>query len=257
MRPGAQGFIWRKRDVFDTVPAAPVKSGDNVVNLPAQQQDWTKKDTVKLARSLLGQTLVRRYSDGTVERRRITEVEAYDGEADLACHARVGRTPRTEILYGVGGQWYVYLCYGVHEMLNLVVGPRNHPAAILIRGVEGVFGPGRVTKHLKINRSLNGCFAQEETGLWVETSLEPVKPHRIYAGPRIGVDFAGPKWASVPWRFILLPEGSRTPHRGHARAKQPARQATQASPSRAEPTRKGRSSRTKGRSARRRKQPSD
>ena len=78
----------------------------------------------------------------------ITEVEAYDGERDRTCHARFGRTPRSEVLYGAGGVWYVYLCYGVHEMLNLVVGPAGWPAAVLIRGVDGITGPGRLTRAL-------------------------------------------------------------------------------------------------------------
>src|SRR3982750_2212294 len=110
------------------------------------------RKTVSLARWLLGKYLVRRWPDGRDEARMIIEVEAYHGESDQACHARAGRTKRTEVLYGPGGIWYVYLCYGIHEMLNLVVGPRDWPAAILIRGVEGAIGPGRVTKALGIHR---------------------------------------------------------------------------------------------------------
>ena len=110
------------------------------------------KKTVALARWLLGKHLVRRFPDGREEARMIVETEAYDGERDLACHARAGRTKRTEVMYAAGGIWYVYLCYGVHELLNLVVGPRDWPAAILIRGVEGAIGPGRVTKALGVDR---------------------------------------------------------------------------------------------------------
>ena len=167
------------------------------------KRDWTAKNTVKLAKSLLGQVLARRMPDGSVERRIITEVEAYDGETDLASHARVGRTPRTEVLYRAGGHWYVYLCYGIHEMLNLVVGPEDHPAAVLIRGVEGLVGPGRLTKGLAINRTLNGLPAHEDSQLWIEDGPAPVNPKSILAGPRIGVDFAGPIWSAVPWRFRL------------------------------------------------------
>src|SRR5687768_5165724 len=93
------------------------------------------KRTVFLARWLLGKFLVRRFADGLADARMIIETEAYCGESDLACHARAGRTKRTEVMYAEGGVWYVYLCYGIHEMLNLVVGPRDWPAAILIRGV--------------------------------------------------------------------------------------------------------------------------
>ena len=99
---------------------------------------FQRRATVAQARWLLGKHLVRRHADGRMESRIITETEAYDGERDLACHARVGRTDRTEVMYAAGGVWYVYLCYGVHEMLNLVVGPADWPAAVLIRGLEGV-----------------------------------------------------------------------------------------------------------------------
>lgn len=156
-----------------------------------------------LARRLLGKFLVRRLPDGRIEARLITEVEAYCGEEDLACHASRGRTPRTEVLYAAGGVWYVYLCYGVHEMLNLVVGPRDWPAAVLIRGVEGIAGPGRLTKALGIGRALNTAPAAPASGLWIEDRGGPKGRARIAAAPRIGVDYAGPIWAGKPWRFTL------------------------------------------------------
>jgi DNA-3-methyladenine glycosylase len=164
---------------------------------------WQAKKTVALARSLLGRHLVRRLPDGRLEARRITEVEAYDGERDLACHARAGRTARTEVMYGPGGVWYVYLCYGIHEMLNLVVGPPDWPAAILIRGVEGISGPGRVTRQLAIDRQLNGTPAAPDSGLWIEDRGGRVPRGKIQATPRIGVAYAGKIWASKPWRFVL------------------------------------------------------
>ena len=143
-------------------------------HLPAET--WHAKKTVALARGLLGRHLVRRWPDGRVEARLITEVEAYDGERDLACHAAKGRTRRTETLYAAGGVWYVYLCYGIHEMLNLVVGPPDWPAAVLIRGVAGLAGPGRLTKALAIGRELNGAVARPESGLWVEDRGVRVPP---------------------------------------------------------------------------------
>src|SRR5450631_3066195 len=121
------------------------------------------RKTVALARWLLGKHLVRRWR-GKIEARLITEVEAYDGEHDLASHARFGRTARTDVMYAAGGVWYVYLCYGVHEMLNVVVGPRDWPAAVLIRGIEGASGPGRVTKALGIDRKLNRSRATLRAG---------------------------------------------------------------------------------------------
>lgn len=163
---------------------------------------WGDEDTVAIARGLLGATLARRMDDGSVRRLLITETEAYHGPEDRACHASKGRTGRTEVMFGPAGHWYVYLCYGVHEMLNLVTGPVDWPAAVLIRGVEGLNGPGRLTRALEIDRALNGRAAIEECGLWIETA-EPglAKDSEIVAGPRVGVDYAGPEWAGMPWRF--------------------------------------------------------
>jgi DNA-3-methyladenine glycosylase len=148
----------------------------------------------------LGKVLVRSGADGRIEGI-ITEVEAYHTAADLACHASKGRTKRTELLFGPAGIWYVYLCYGIHEMLNLVTGPAKHPAAILIRGIQGVSGPGRVTRHLSVDRRLNGAPARPESGLHVEDWGLVIPRGRIVAGPRVGIDYAGPVWAAKPWRF--------------------------------------------------------
>src|SRR6185369_1528244 len=109
----------------------------------------------------------------------------------------------TAPLYEDGGIWYVYLCYGIHEMLNLVVGPRDWPAAVLIRGVEGVQGPGRVTKNLDINRSLNGARAEPASGLWLEDRGVRVPKKCVQVTPRIGVDYAGIIWSKKLWRFVL------------------------------------------------------
>ena len=168
---------------------------------PVPATRWQTKDTLAQAAALVGKLLVRRLPDGRVIARRITEVEAYDGESDKACHAARGRTPRTETLYAAGGAWYVYLCYGMHEMLNLVVGPEGWPAAILIRGIEGIAGPGRVTRALQIGRALNGTPAAPGSGLWIEEDGLVVSRRRITTSPRIGVGYAGPVWAAKPWRF--------------------------------------------------------
>ena len=163
-----------------------------------------RRATVAQARWLLGKHLVRRHPDGRTEARIITETEAYDGECDLACHARAGRTARTEVMYAPGGCWYVYLCYGCNELLNVVVGPPDWPAAVLIRGVEGISGPGRLTRALGIGRSLNGATAcGAESGLWLEERGVHFPRSAVTAGPRVGVDFAGPVWAAKPWRFRL------------------------------------------------------
>jgi DNA-3-methyladenine glycosylase len=158
---------------------------------------------VGLARSLLGKYLVRT-TPGETRAGMITEVEAYDGELDLACHARAGRTARTEVMYREGGYWYVYLVYGLHEMLNLVTGPAGRPAAVLLRGLEELSGPGRLTRALHIDRTLNGAPALPASGLHLEDRGVQVRPKWIRATPRIGVDYAGPKWAAMPWRFVLV-----------------------------------------------------
>jgi DNA-3-methyladenine glycosylase len=166
------------------------------------------KKTVALARWLLGKHLVRRFPDGREEARMIVETEAYHGESDQACHARAGRTKRTEVMYGPGGVWYVYLCYGIHEMLNLVVGPRDWPAAILIRGVEGAIGPGRVTKALAIDRKLNAASATDPaSGLWLEDRGVHVPAKLVQKTPRIGIDYAGPLWSMKHWRFVITDVG--------------------------------------------------
>ncbi len=164
---------------------------------------WRSSDTVAHARALLGKFLVRRFADGRVESRIITEVEAYDGSGDLACHASKGRTARTEVMFAPAGVWYVYLCYGVHELLNLVTGPRDYPAAILIRGLQNVNGPGRLTKALGITRALNGTPAAKSSNLWIEDHGTVIPSDAILATPRIGVDFAGPVWSQKLWRFRL------------------------------------------------------
>lgn len=172
-----------------------------------------------LSRWLLGKYLVRRWPDGREEARMIVETEAYCGESDLACHARAGRTKRTEVMYGEGGAWYVYLCYGIHEMLNLVVGPRDWPEAILIRGVEGAVGPGRVTKTLGIDRQLNATAADPTSGLWLEDRGVRVPRGGVKITPRIGVDYAGPIWSTKHWRFSFHPSARPTPPPERPRSK--------------------------------------
>jgi DNA-3-methyladenine glycosylase len=164
------------------------------------------KNTVALARRLLGKLLAVAGPDGAVRRARICEVEVYHGERDKASHASRGRTPRNRVMYDEGGVWYVYLCYGIHEMLNLVTGPRDHPSAILIRGVEGVAGPGKLTRVLGIDRRFNARPATPASGLWLEDDGFRLPRGAIRKSPRIGVDYAGPLWAGKPWRFYYEPK---------------------------------------------------
>jgi DNA-3-methyladenine glycosylase len=176
---------------------------------PINPEIFVRKHTVAAARFLLGKVLVRAQPDGTVRRHIITETEAYHSVKDLACHASKGRTPRTDVLFRRGGIWYVYLCYGIHEMLNLVIGPEGFPGAVLVRGVHDVIGPGRVTKALQIGRALNGRPADVASGLWLENDRLVVKKQWIRSTPRIGVDYAGDIWAAKPWRFVVDAEGVR------------------------------------------------
>jgi len=168
-------------------------------------KSFQSEKTVRLARSLIGKLLVRREPGAQPTRHLIIETEAYDGEHDLACHASKGRTTRTEVMYQSGGRWYVYLCYGVHEMLNLVTGPSGYPAAILIRGIATVSGPGRLTKRLRITRTLNNAPAIPASGLHVEDDGIELPRGSIKSGPRVGVDYAGAHWAAKHWRFWLVP----------------------------------------------------
>lgn len=153
-------------------------------------------------------------------RARIVETEAYHSEADLACHAARGRTPRTEPLYAKSGTLYVYLCYGLHQMLNLVCDVEGTPSAVLIRAIaitagEDVArerrqnlrtplarlanGPGRVAQALALNRN--------HSGLELGQAICPLKLHPASSRPplanggRIGVAYAGPEWGAKPWRW--------------------------------------------------------
>ena len=118
---------------------------------------------LEVARDLVGKLLI---SNG--QTLRISETEAYCGEADTACHAHKGRTKRTEVMYAEAGTVYIYLCYGMHWMLNIVTGEENAPEAVLIRACEGKYnGPGKLTKALGITGQLNrGSIFGDE--LWIE-----------------------------------------------------------------------------------------
>ena len=157
------------------------------------------KPAPEAARELIGKILVRRLPDGNVICVRITETEAYYGEADTACHASRGRTKRAEVLYHPAGTIYVYLCYGIHWMLNLVTGAADDPQAVLIRGVEGVSGPGRVTKFLAIDKTLNDTMLGE--GLSLED--DGFRPE-TEASPRIGIGYASEEDQARLWRFTAI-----------------------------------------------------
>ncbi len=161
--------------------------------------DFFRQDVLTVAPDLLGKLLVRKFDDGHEERFRITEVEAYRGEEDKACHACKGRTKRTEILYHEGGKVYVYLIYGMYWMLNFVTGNENEPQAVLIRGVETLSGPGRVGKHLQLSADFYGENLPSER-IWIEDDGQ--KPQMYLTTPRIGIDYAE-EWKHKEWRFLI------------------------------------------------------
>jgi DNA-3-methyladenine glycosylase len=144
--------------------------------------------------------LVRRLENGEILKYRITETEAYCGEEDTACHAKAGRTSRTAVLYGKGGLSYVYLCYGIHYLLNVVTGEKDSPQAVLIRGVEGFDGPAKLTKAMHIDKGLNSIDLTLSKELWIED--DGCLPQYTTA-KRVGIDYATEPYRSAPWRFIL------------------------------------------------------
>ncbi len=159
----------------------------------------------ELAPALLGKLLCRRLG-GEVIRARITETECYYGEQDSACHAHRGRTKRTATLYEPGGTAYVYLCYGIHEMLNVVSGPEGHPEAVLLRGVEGADGPGRLTKRLGVDRALNGIDLAVSEELWIED--DGAVPERE-ASERVGIGYAEPDDRARLWRWRVIGDAAK------------------------------------------------
>ncbi|MCC7083945.1 MAG: DNA-3-methyladenine glycosylase [Pirellulales bacterium] len=165
------------------------------------EQSFFARPALTVAKELLGKYLVRRVGKRKIIAP-INEVEAYIGPRDLACHGRFGRTLRTEVMFGPGGRWYVYLCYGIHWMLNVVTDEPGHPAAVLLRGAGKFNGPGKLTKGLRIDRRLNATEIAESTGLWIEDHGIVVRKSQIERTPRIGVDYAGP-WKDKLYRFTM------------------------------------------------------
>ena len=182
---------------------------------------YRNEDVVSIARSLLGThiyTLTKNHVTGGI----ITETEAYAGTGDRASHAYGGRrTARTETMYAPGGIAYVYLCYGMHALLNVVTGPRDLPHAVLIRAISPMTGlpviqqrrgtkikpgklaagPGTLTQALGITVKDNAADLRG-TRIWITRGNAPVDPQQITAGPRVGIDYAGAD-ALRPWRFRL------------------------------------------------------
>ena len=163
------------------------------------------REAETLAHDLIGTILVHRIG-GKERRSRIVETEAYVGCHDLACHAAKGRTARTEIMFGEAGHAYVYLIYGIHDMLNIVSGAPGVAQAVLVRAAEpldgweaNLSGPGNLAKGFGITRRHNGVDMTSDQ-LFIVASRD-AKPPRIVRTRRIGVDYAK-EWKDAPLRFI-------------------------------------------------------
>lgn len=173
-------------------------------------QKFFDRPTLTVAEELLGKYLVRKLGEKNIALK-ITEVEGYDGPKDKASHAVLHRTGEYKAsktagnapMFGKAGRWYVYFTYGMHWMLNIVTGPKDYPAAILIRGTQEVNGPARLTKFLGIDKTLNKKSATKKTGLWFEDREEITSRKQIKRMPRVGVAYAGPVWSKKPYRFML------------------------------------------------------
>jgi DNA-3-methyladenine glycosylase len=180
-----------------------------------------ERHAAQVARDLLGMRLVRCVRGlriGGI----ITETEGYQGEEDLACHAKAGKTARTAVMYGPPAHAYIYFTYGMHWMLNVVCGPQDSPAAVLIRSIaadEGLDfiaarrsprppkiwtnGPGKICQALEITGDLNGIDLLDESGdLWLEPGIA-IAAEAVQVTPRIGIDPVPEPWKSQPWRFLV------------------------------------------------------
>lgn len=162
-------------------------------------EEFFHRDCLEVAPELVGKILVRRI-DGEEIRIRITETEAYRGEEDGACHARAGRTPRTELLYGKSGIIYIYLIYGIHWLMNVITADEGTPQGVLFRAGENLTGPAKLTKALRIDKSLNGKSFVDNEEIWIED--DGFRPE-ITTAPRVGIDYAPEEWRYKPWRFMM------------------------------------------------------
>ena len=171
------------------------------------------------ARDTLGMILARR-GVGTVMRGRIVEVEAYGGSDDPASHAYRRQTPRNAVMFGPGGVAYVYFIYGMHFCLNIVTGPVDEAAAILVRALEPLEnihsrtdGPARLCAALGIDRQFDGV-PLDGNSLWLERGGSPLPADRVVSCPRVGINPDSPA-APWPWRFLIedSPHVSRPPRR--------------------------------------------
>lgn len=193
---------------------------------------YQRNDAVLVARELLGKHVYTRIN-GEITGGIIVETEAYQGPEDRGSHAYNNRkTPRNEIMFGAGGVVYMYICYGIHDMLNVVTGTEGTSHAVLIRAVEPTIGielmrerrqvfnedtrlcrgPGALAKALGLVKAHNGIDLQEDI-IWIEDRGMSIDEHVIVPSARVGMNFDGP-YKTIPWRFYI--KGNRNVSRPHA-----------------------------------------
>ena len=179
---------------------------------------YQRQDVVKIAHELIGKVLVTNVNE-TLTSGVIVETEAYS-DRERGCHAYKGMTARNKVMFDVGGRAYIYLCYGIHQMMNVVTNEKGKADAVLIRalkplaGIEDMLqraktnsikgltsGPGKLTKALGISRKLNGQ-SLKGSEIWIEDQGITIARRHVVSSPRIGIDYAGED-ALLPWRFSL------------------------------------------------------
>ena len=162
--------------------------------------DFFKSDTITLAKSLIGKWIVTNIN-GVEVKAQICETEGYLGINDSACHTyKSKRTERVEPMWQVGGTIYIYLCYGLHYLLNIVSCDEGVPEAVLIRGVVGANGPAKATKLLNIDKSLNGQSVVNNPKICI---MDDGNKYKFTTDTRVGIDYALPKDKNAKLRFIL------------------------------------------------------
>jgi len=162
-------------------------------------EEFFARSCLDVAPELVGKIICHRLPDGELRCLRITETEAYNGEDDTACHASKGKTARNEVLWKAPGTIYVYLCYGMHWMLNAITGREGVAEGVLIRACENYAGPGKLTKYLQIDKSLNKSSFLRSEELWIED--DGYQPD-LRTDARIGINYAAPEDRERRWRFI-------------------------------------------------------
>lgn len=167
--------------------------------------------TLKVAKELLGKYIVRKIGNKKLEGK-IIETEAYIGPRDKASHAYKGKiTPRNKAEYLIGGHIYIYLVYGMHWQLNISTSKVGKPECVLIRALDLnlkdlASGPGKLCRYLKLDKSFYAEDLTKSKKIWLEDRGVKVKPSQITATKRIGIDYAGPYWSKIKWRFLLKSE---------------------------------------------------